>query len=203
MIPLLDPRGAGRRYARDESLDLSVPLVWTVPDVLAAEECTAIVARIEAIGFEPAPITTAAGFVRRPDVRNNERVMFDDAALAARVFQRVAPTLPERMFGAMRPVGANERLRFYRYGPDQRFAPHFDGCFRRSACEESTLTLMVYLNDGFEGGETVFLDYEVSVVPRRGLGLLFQHALLHEGCAVRSGVKYVLRSDVMYREAST
>jgi hypothetical protein len=32
-----------------------------------------------------------------------------------------------------------------------------------------------------------------------GHALLFQHRLLHEGCPVRSGIKYVLRSDVMYR----
>jgi hypothetical protein len=29
------------------------------------------------------------------------------------------------------------------------------------------------------------------------MALLFQHQLLHEGCVVTSGVKYVLRSDVM------
>jgi len=28
---------------------------------------------------------------------------------------------------------------------------------------------------------------------------LFQHLLVHEGCPVRSGVKYALRSDIMYR----
>ena len=36
------------------------------------------------------------------------------------------------------------------------------------------------------------------MVPRPGMALLFQHRLLHEGCAVESGVQYVLRSDVMY-----
>lgn len=35
--------------------------------------------------------------------------------------------------------------------------------------------------------------------PRTGTALLFQHLLVHEGCVVRTGVKYVLRSDVMYR----
>jgi hypothetical protein len=31
------------------------------------------------------------------------------------------------------------------------------------------------------------------------MALLFQHQLLHEGSEVTSGVKYVVRSDVMYR----
>jgi hypothetical protein len=55
---------------------------------------------------------------------------------------------------------------------------------------------MVYLNGGFSGGETNF--GEVRVTPETGLGLLFDHYLLHEGTAVISGRKYVLRSDVMY-----
>jgi hypothetical protein len=39
---------------------------------------------------------------------------------------------------------------------------------------------------------------EVWVTPETGLGLLFDHYLLHEGAAVTSGRKYVLRSDVIY-----
>jgi len=82
--------------------------------------------------------------------------------------------------------------------PGQRFAPHYDGCFRRNPSECSELTFMVYLNDGFAGGATTFHDFDEEVVPQAGMALLFQHQLLHEGCVVTSGVKYVLRSDVMY-----
>ena len=64
------------------------------------------------------------------------------------------------------------------------------------------LTFMVYLNEGFAGGATRFLDHGVEVEPRTGRALLFQHALLHEGVTVGEGVKYVLRTDVMYREAT-
>jgi len=44
----------------------------------------------------------------------------------------------------------------------------------------------------------MFHDFDEAVVPRAGMALLFQHQLLHEGCVMESGVKYVLRSDVMY-----
>jgi len=57
---------------------------------------------------------------------------------------------------------------------------------------------MVYLNEDFTGGTTAFHDFGVEATPRTGAALLFQHQLLHEGCVVRSGIKYVLRSDVMY-----
>jgi hypothetical protein len=179
------------------ALDPTKPLVWTVPGFLAAEACRDLVARAEALGCEAAPVTTARGFVMRPDIRNNDRAMFDDVELAAALFQRISDAAPRRLCGR-RPVGLNERFRCYRYEPGQRFAPHYDGAFQRNRRERSELTFMIYLNDGFIGGHTAFHDFDVDVAPRRGMALLFQHQVLHEGCAIESGVKYVLRSDVMY-----
>jgi prolyl 4-hydroxylase len=174
-------------------------LVWTVPGVLSPAECEELIARIEALGPENAPITVRGGFEMRPDVRNNERVMFDDPALAQTIFTRVKHTLPAAWEGRV-VSGANERFRCYRYEPGQYFRSHLDGSFRRDARECSELTLMVYLNGDCEGGETAFEDPELKVRPTTGTALLFFHALRHEGCAVRAGKKYVLRSDVMYRE---
>lgn len=188
----------GRPYVDGDSLDHQAPLVFTVDDVLTAEQCAQVVERIEALGPTVAPITTERGFVMRTDIRNNTRVMFDDVPFAQLLFDRVAPHLPQALCG-MKPVGANERFRCYRYEHEQRFAPHYDGAFVRSDSERSLLTFMVYLNEGFGGGATTFHDFDVSVTPKTGRALLFQHFLLHEGCSVTSGVKYALRSDVMYR----
>lgn len=55
---------------------------------------------------------------------------------------------------------------------------------------------MVYLNEGYEGGATRF--EAAKVMGKAGMALLFQHGLIHEGAEVTQGVKYVLRSDVMY-----
>ncbi len=180
------------------SLDLSHPVQWTVPDVLPPELCALHIARIEAAAPAPAPITTARGAVMRPDIRNNDRVVFDDPETAADLFDRIRAHAPAELSG-MRPVGANERLRCYRYGPGQRFAPHFDGAFVRDEHEQSLISYLVYLNDDFVGGETVFHQQARTIVPRAGMALLFQHRVMHEGAEVREGVKYVLRSDLMYR----
>ena len=41
--------------------------------------------------------------------------------------------------------------------------------------------------------------FESSLVAGKlGTALLFEHGLIHEGAEVTAGVKYVLRSDVMY-----
>jgi predicted 2-oxoglutarate/Fe(II)-dependent dioxygenase YbiX len=202
-VPHILVPGRGRPFLFGDSLDHSAPLVFTVPDVLSADECQATIARIEELGPEAAPITTSRGYVMAPEIRNNHRVVFDDLELAALLFARLRAAIPPTLC-EMRAVGANERFRCYRYEPGQRFAPHYDGAFRRSADEESQLTLMVYLNEGFAGGDTAFHDFGVSVRPRTGMALLFQHRLLHEGCVLERGVKYALRSDVMYaRERAT
>jgi len=190
--------GTGRPYLDGDRFDGSAPLVARVAGFAPDDETAALIARIEELGPDAAPITTTRGAVMRPDVRNNARVMFDDVELAARLFDRLVPFVPATLAGR-RPVGLNERFRGYRYTPGQRFAPHYDGAFVRNAQEESLLTVLVYLDDGCAGGETNFLDFDVTVRPAKGAVVWFQHMLLHEGAEVRSGTKYVLRSDVMYR----
>jgi predicted 2-oxoglutarate/Fe(II)-dependent dioxygenase YbiX len=176
-------------------------LIFTVDDFLAPDECARYIAISESGGYADAPITTSAGPRMRPEVRNNARVIADDPALAAALWPRLAPHVPARIEGAV-PVGINERFRFYRYDPGQTFAWHMDGYYERDRGDRSQLTFMVYLNDGYAGGETNFdLRYPhgaVSVVPKAGMALLFVHHLLHEGAPLREGRKYVLRSDVMY-----
>jgi hypothetical protein len=133
----------------------------------------------------------------RPEIRNNTRVMFDDVELAATLFGRIEGVVPARLSGR-RAVGVNERFRCYRYRPGQRFKAHYDGYFQRNAHERSELTFMIYLDAQCTGGHTTFPDFGVEVAPAIGKALFFQHALLHEGATVTAGVKYVLRTDVMY-----
>lgn len=175
------------------------PLVQTIDHVFSEQECRALIDRIEREGPQAAPISTAHGAVMRPDVRNNDRVMLDDPATSELLFNRLRSQLPPVLESEWELVGLNERLRFYRYRPGQRFAPHFDGCFRRSDAEQSFLTVLVYLNTCEGGGATRLLDLELDVAPAPGRCLLFNHHLLHEGAVVTSGEKYVVRSDVMYR----
>jgi hypothetical protein len=151
LVPGDRARGLGPR------IDPSAPLVFEQPGVLDAVECAAMIARCDAIGFGDAPITTDRGFVMRPDIRNNTRVMFDDVALAGMLFDRIASVVPA-LFD-WRPVGVNERFRCYRYAPGQHFKPHYDGFFARTPRERSKLTFMIYLDARCTGGETAFLDF--------------------------------------------
>lgn len=42
----------------------------------------------------------------------------------------------------------------------------------------------------------------LSVQPKEGMALVFMHSIWHEGAIVRNGKKYVLRTDVMYKQVS-
>jgi prolyl 4-hydroxylase len=171
--------------------------ILTIDEVATPQECDEWIALAEGIGFTDAPITTARGFVMAPEIRNNRRVILDDAKRADALWERLASAIPERP--GYRAIGLNERLRFYRYSPGQHFAWHRDGAYQNDHGHRSQLTLMVYLNDGFQGGETEFdVGERLAVRPRRGMALVFSHPVRHQGAAVKSGRKYVLRTDVMF-----
>lgn len=179
-------------------IDPEVPLAWTVDDAFQAEEIAALRDRFQAMRWEAAEVNTVSGSRRIPDVRNNERILHDDPALADWMFARLEAHLPPRVHSHAL-IGLNERFRAYRYGPGTYFAPHTDGAFLRSPVERSFVTVMLYLNEGFEGGETAIFDTGDRIVPRAGRVLCFQHRLRHEGCLVKAGCKIALRTDAMYR----
>jgi prolyl 4-hydroxylase len=180
-------------------LDLDARLVWTVDDALGAADCRAFGSRLERSHAEVAPIVGTSG---RPEidlaVRNNTRLMWDDPAEADALLARVVHTVPKPLSG-MTLVGANPRLRLYRYERGERHGVHWDSVVELEDGVRSLLTLVFYLNDGFEGGATDFPELDVTIEPREGRALLFQHRILHEATAVRAGTKLVLRTDVLYK----
>jgi hypothetical protein len=181
-------------------LDLTQPLVWTVDDALPPAECEAYIRRMRAGQAELAPIVGHHGPEVDLEVRNNTRVMWDDAAEANALLERVAARVPRRLSDRAL-AGANPRLRLYRYGPGERHGAHWDTVVELEGGVQSLLTLVFYLNDGFEGGETDFPELGQRIAPRVGRALLFQHRVLHEATEVLAGEKYVLRTDVLYHPA--
>lgn len=180
-------------------LDLTQPLVWTVDDALSAADCAAYVARMEGGDAEVAPIVGKHGGAELDlAVRNNTRVMWDDEREANALLDRVRAKVPVRL-SDMHLLGANPRLRLYRYGPGEKHGAHWDTVVEMPGGVKSLLTLVFYLNDGFDGGDTDFPELNQRIVPRKGSALLFQHRILHEACRVTRGEKFVLRTDIFYR----
>lgn len=183
---------------------------FTIPEFFSPETCAAWIDWSESTGYEPASFSGG----RIQAVRNNDRIIDDNPERAASMWDRLKPLLPEHVlrFEAMRrgaigpheACGLNERFRWYRYHPGQRFKRHVDGAFTRDNGETSLWTVLLYLNEVTEGGQTrLFMGRagDPLVTPSPGLLLCFEHKLAHEGIEVFRGTKYVLRTDLMYRSA--
>jgi len=93
--------------------------------------------------------------------------------------------------------------RAYRYDVDDYFKMHRDGASSTPG-GMSTHTLLLYLNNDFEGGKTVLYEDDdngrkMTVWPEPGRCLIFPHARLHESTTVVSGSKYVMRTDLLIK----
>jgi len=185
--------------------DFTVPLISRVAGLWTAEQCEDVLAAARDGEWLPATVNAAAGRVVNERLRNNDLAVLREPALADRLLEQARPHLPATMsaeWGGGRAqvslVGLFSPLRIYRYHPGQHFGLHQDGSYRRDDGARSLLTLMVYLNDDFDGGETDFPEQGEQIRPARGDALWFQHMVLHAGLPVTRGVKHVLRTDVLY-----
>ena len=174
--------------------------VFTVKDFMTRSECETFIQITEDMGYEDALISSPQGQVLRTDVRNNQRVMYRDDEAAERLWSKARDFVPSEHDGRA-AIGVNELFRFYRYEAGQQFNWHQDFSFERDNGEQSYLTLMVYLSDGFQGGGTSFEDSysdesfdDVTIVPKQGMALFFEHSVHHKGEPVFHGRKYVLRT---------
>lgn len=170
--------------------------IFTIDNFWTKQECEDFIIMSETIGYTPATVTTEKGQKLVNEVRNNNRVIFNDDQLADKIWQELKSFAPSQ-FGNSKAIGLNELFRFYKYQVGQQFKKHRDQSFIRNDIEASYFTFLIYLNDNYEGGETTFNDFVIQ--PKQGTALIFQHDLEHEGSSVKQGIKYVLRTDIMYR----
>ncbi len=178
--------------------------IFEIEDFMTHEECDRWIKWSEDHGYEDALIISEDGAERNEDIRNNDRIIYDSTDYACDLWNKAKPFVPE-MFSGRSAIGLNERFRFYRYDVGQKFDWHFDGSFVRENGEKSQLTFLVYLNDDYEGGTTSFSSFrsplvydDFLVTPKKGSALVFFHPIFHRGDDVTRGMKYVIRTDVMY-----
>jgi len=167
-----------------------------IDNFLSTEECDEYIRLSESLGYGIAAINNAGIQQVVTEIRNNDRVIYDSYELAEIIWRKIKDYLPDN-FDGFSIKGLNERFRFYRYDTKQVFRWHRDGSYRRNN-EESKLSLIIYLNEDFVGGETGFRQFKIT--PKTGRVTVFKHELLHEGSLLKSGRKYVMRTDVMYEK---
>lgn len=203
-----------------------------VDNFLSADECARLVQAAEASGgftfWDP------DGSEQKKSVRNADTVEFDDKSLCDQLYSRLLPyinpsvafstenedTFETELEGEWVATGLNTHLLMNRYAGGGHFAPHADGSTVIDFNRRSLYTVLIYLNDCSEGGQTQLLTcldgasmtrpvdgarvarpeaILESVACRCGRALLYYHQVLHAGAPVgKNATKYCLRSDVMY-----
>ena len=161
-----------------------------VPGFLSSDECSRIIAACEEDALfarSPVVFPGTPRSSRRSELRTSATARLagpGDGPWDA-VYQRAAGLL-----GC--DSGAFEPMQCVRYEPGQRFHAHYDGLGR-------THTVLIYLNQDFAGGETLFPDLPLSIAPQPGMALVFANLdadgvtipwSLHAGLPPRGGRKY-------------
>ncbi|KAJ6635528.1 hypothetical protein Bhyg_14114 [Pseudolycoriella hygida] len=194
-----------------EDLDMGVisesgKLAFLLHNVFTPTECANLIKTSEEAGYSEALVHVGGGQqLLMKGYRDGSRVMIDDCEFVRCLFERISAYLPAT-FNNQQLLEINERLRFLRYDKADQFKPHCDASYGRPDYSARTLiTLQIYLNEDFRGGETTFLQRRnttgksLPVVPKTGMILVFEHNILHEGSVVKEGRKYTIRTDVLYK----
>eukprot|EP00040_Diaphanoeca_grandis_P004917 m.30589 g.30589 ORF g.30589 m.30589 type:complete len:524 (+) comp16311_c1_seq2:130-1701(+) len=184
---------------------------YNLEGIFTPDECVQLVQAAEAVGFGYTPY--------RKQYRGNLRLITMDASLADAVWCRIKHTMPQIVYQTdfkdkkkktkWEVVGLNACWRISKYYPGDKFGKHVDAAYYENATSQSMFTVNAYMNGGFTNGATRFYqnrkskDPVFSVIPKPGTACVFRQppsaAYEHDGEELGSGVKYLFRTDVMYR----
>ncbi|CAH2898125.1 MAG: Similar to eukaryotic Peptidyl prolyl 4-hydroxylase, alpha subunit (EC [uncultured Paraburkholderia sp.] len=181
------------------------PQVIVFANVLSPEECNEMIERSRHRLKRSTIVDPATG---QEDVirnRTSEGIWYQRAedAFIERLDQRIASLMNW-------PVENGEGLQILlHYGPTGEYRPHFDyfpldqpgSAVHTARGGQRVATLVVYLNDVADGGETIFPEAGLSVAAKQGGAVYFRYMngqrqldplTLHGGAPVRAGDKWTM-----------
>jgi len=167
------------------------------PDVVIARglfttaECDYL-SQLAAPGFSPSVVNDSTGRQVRDPIRTS-----DGSTLHWAIEDPAVHAINRRLAAATGTDAAQgEAMQILRYRPGQEYKPHFD--FVRASDNQRMMTALIYLNDDYQGGETLFVKTGLEVKGRKGDALIFRSATPdreldplseHAGLPVTGGVK--------------
>jgi prolyl 4-hydroxylase len=219
--------------------------IYTLDTVLTEEECGTLIMRANSKGWNASsPSGGGHGRTGKEDPRTNKFCVFHDSDLGQKLWISIKSSLPpdltflgENVYFNSVTKGAEwspkfvyDKIRVYKYEVGDAFPEHIDYKVKRTVfrdgrefVQQSFMTLLVYLNQDFEGGETGYWpdhngihcrfrraeekmgtkkNHQVVVTPKAGMAVVQNQNILHEGLPPTKGIKYILRTDIIHeREA--
>jgi len=168
------------------------PLIMKFDHVLSEDECQSL---IEAAS--PRLQRSKLANKEVSQIRTSSGMFFDEneSTFLAGIEKRIASLMHV-------PIAHAEGLQVLHYEPGQQFKAHYDffGSGHSSSPNNRISTLVIYLNDVEEGGDTTFPHLGVAVKPMKGSAVYFEYfyseqtindLTLHCGEPVIRGEKWI------------
>lgn len=205
-----------RAYDRDVTVLMRCerPQIVVFADVMSDEECDEMVERSRPMLKRSTTVNPENGSKDVIGARTSEGAWYQRAADP--FIDRI-----ERRFASLMglPVENGEGVQVLRYGVGAEYRAHFDyfppsqsgSAVHVARGGQRVATLVLYLNDVADGGETFFPDAGVKVAPKRGGAAYFRYMnrerqldvlSLHGGAPVREGEKWIMTKWVREGEYS-
>lgn len=127
--------------------------------------------------------------------------------ISSSIYHKVAPYLPKEYRDHHNQgwvyKGATKAVMFAKVEPDQHFGIHTDTGYEYDEDKNtySKYTLLLYLNDDYNGGTTTFytdtFEKTFQIVPKKGRVLCFDIDLFHSGDKVSDGIKCWIGTELV------
>jgi prolyl 4-hydroxylase len=178
------------------------PYICYYHQVFDDDECDFVINESEKLGkYERSMIyNTQKKMSEVADMRTSSS--FEDESnqfheIRTKAYELIKQNLPHITINHM------EKAQIQRYEDSQFVGSHmdfFNVYGKKVNNNDKMATLIVYLNDNFEGGETLFNCLGIKVKPKKGSALFFQYNYSeyinniskHEGLPVMNGTKYIV-----------
>ncbi|MBG9548153.1 2OG-Fe(II) oxygenase [Cytobacillus firmus] len=168
------------------------PLIVVLGNVLSDEECDQLIQQSK----DRMQRSKVANSLEVDELRTSSSTFFEEGEneFVARIEKRVSQIMNI-------PVEHGEGLQILNYKIGQEYKAHFDffSSTSRAASNPRLSTLVMYLNDVEQGGETYFPKLNFSVSPQKGMAVYFEYfyndqklndLTLHGGAPVVIGDKW-------------
>lgn len=186
----------GKKIYTDREIEIIAkveePLVVVLGNMLSDEECDELI-RLSSGKMKRSKIGTTR---QENEIRTSSSTFIEeqDNLIITRIEKRIEAVMNI-------PIEHGEGLQILQYLPGQQYKAHHDYFSASSQVANNRIsTLVMYLNDVEQGGETYFPHLKLSVTPQKGMAVYFEYfyddpllndMTLHGGAPVEGGEKWV------------
>lgn len=166
-----------------------------IDNILTSEECDNLISYANNQNYTDSKVLSQAGSVYNNN-RKSQQIWIKDKEndIANKITQYT-----EKYTGY--PKENMEELQLVKYDVSGYFNEHYDpDVSYKNDSSDRIYTLIIYLNDDYEGGETYFKNINLRIKPKKGKGVIFKSLTennelltnsLHTGTPITKGNKYI------------